>query len=90
MKKCFSLNVGALSDPRLVARPCPLMLGLPVQSDDPTPEHIYHRMLRDKRMLLILDNCRTRDRAVASLMAIVFVAAPHVHFLATSREALRF
>jgi predicted ATPase len=45
--------------------------------------------LRDKRMLLILDNCEHVIEAVASLMAIVFVAAPHVHFLATSREALR-
>jgi predicted ATPase/DNA-binding winged helix-turn-helix (wHTH) protein len=81
------VDLGALSDPRLVSTSLSLMLGLPVQSDDPTPSIIAH--LRDKRMLLILDNCEHLIEAVASLMTNVFMAAPRVHFLATSREALR-
>jgi predicted ATPase/DNA-binding winged helix-turn-helix (wHTH) protein len=81
------VDLGALSDPRLVSTSLSLMLGLPVQSDDPTPSIIAH--LRDKRILLILDNCEHVIEAVATLMTNVFVGAPHVHILATSREALR-
>jgi predicted ATPase/DNA-binding winged helix-turn-helix (wHTH) protein len=81
------VDLGALSDHRLVSTSLSLMLGLPVQSDDPTPSIIDH--LRDKRMLLILDNCEHVIEAVASLTTRVFMGAPHVHFLATSREALR-
>ena len=82
------IDLGALSDPDLVTTSLSLMLGLPVQSDDPTPGLIAH--LRDKRMLLILDNCEHVIEAVASLLATrVFLGAPQVHLLATSREALR-
>jgi predicted ATPase len=45
--------------------------------------------LRDKRMLLILDNCEHVIEAVATLTTSVFMAAPHIHILATSRESLR-
>ena len=44
--------------------------------------------LRDKRMLLILDTCEHLMEAVAALAAKIFTAAPQVHILATSREAL--
>ncbi|MEY9750345.1 putative ATPase [Bradyrhizobium japonicum] len=40
-------------------------------------------------MLLILDNCEHVIAAAAPLAAEIFHAAPHVHILATSREALR-
>jgi predicted ATPase len=40
-------------------------------------------------MLLILDNCEHVIEAVAVLTAELFVAAPQIHILATSREALR-
>ena len=45
--------------------------------------------LRDKRVLLILDNCEHLIDAAAALAARIFAAAPLVHILATSREALR-
>jgi DNA-binding winged helix-turn-helix (wHTH) protein len=47
-------DLGALSDPRLVPSALASMLGLLVQSDDPTPSLI--NFLRDRRMLLILDS----------------------------------
>ncbi|MBW7969546.1 winged helix-turn-helix domain-containing protein [Bradyrhizobium sp. BR 10289] len=81
------VDLAALSDPDLVLTSILLMLGLPAQTDDPLPALLAH--LRDKRMLLILDNCEHVITAAAPLAAEIFHAAPHVHILATSREALR-
>jgi len=81
------VDLAALSDPDLVITSILLMLGLPAQADDPLPALLAH--IRDKRMLLILDNCEHVIAAVAPLAAAIFHAAPHVHILATSREALR-
>ncbi len=81
------VDLGMLSDPALVATTVASMLGLAVQSDDATPSLIAY--LRDKRMLLILDTCEHLIEAVAALAAKIFMAAPQVHILATSRETLR-
>ncbi|MBR0709131.1 ATP-binding protein [Bradyrhizobium liaoningense] len=81
------VDLAALSDPDLVITSILLMLGLPAEADDPLPALLAH--LRDKRMLLILDNCEHVIAAAAPLAAEIFHAAPHVHILATSREALR-
>ncbi|WP_369720632.1 winged helix-turn-helix domain-containing protein [Bradyrhizobium sp. LLZ17] len=81
------VDLAALSDPDLVITSLLLMLGLPAQADDPMPALLAH--LQDKKMLLILDNCEHVMAAAAPLAAEVFHAAPHVHILATSREALR-
>ena len=81
------VDLGMLSDPALAATTVASMLGLAVQCDDATPSLIAY--LRDKRMLLILDTCEHLIEAVAALAAKIFMAAPQVHILATSREALR-
>lgn len=81
------VDLAALSDPDLVITSILLMLGLPAQTDDPLPALLAH--LRDKRMLLILDNCEHVIGAAAPLAAEIFHGAPHIHILATSREALR-
>jgi predicted ATPase/DNA-binding winged helix-turn-helix (wHTH) protein len=81
------VDLGALSDPKLAAPSIASMLGLPVRSDDPIPGLIAY--LRDKRMLLILDTCEHLVETVAALAERIFVAAPQVHILATSHEALR-
>ncbi|MCP3386807.1 winged helix-turn-helix domain-containing protein [Bradyrhizobium sp. CCGUVB4N] len=81
------VDLAALSDPDLVITSLLLMLGLPAQADDPMPALLAH--LRDKRMLLVLDNCEHVIAAAAPLAAEIFQAAPQVHILATSREALR-
>jgi predicted ATPase/DNA-binding winged helix-turn-helix (wHTH) protein len=81
------LDFGALNDPGLAATSLASMLGLSVQSVDPIPSLIA--FLRDKHILLILDNCEHLIGAVASLAARVFANAPQVYILATSREALR-
>ena len=81
------VDLGMLSDAKLVATAIASMLGLTVHSEDATPNLIAY--LRDKRVLLILDTCEHLIEAVASLAANIVAAAPNVHILATSREALQ-
>ena len=81
------VDLGMLIDPDTVAASAASMLGISVQSDDPTPSLIAY--LRDKRMLLILDSCEHVIEGAASLATRIFLAAPQVHILATTREPLR-
>jgi len=81
------VDLGMLGDADLVTACMASMLGLSVQSNDATPNLIAY--LRDKRILLILDTCEHLVEAVAPLAASIIDAAPQVHILATSREALR-
>ena len=81
------VDLGMLSDPRLVTTGVASMMGLSVQSDDPRPSLMAY--LRDKRVLLILDTCEHLIDAAAALAASLIEQAPQVHILATSREALR-
>ena len=81
------VDLGTLGDPQLAAMAVASMLGLSVQSDDAIPSLIAY--LRDKHILLILDTCEHLIEEVAALAASLLEAAPEVHILATSREALR-
>ncbi|TWT10668.1 winged helix-turn-helix domain-containing protein [Reyranella sp. CPCC 100927] len=81
------VDLGTLIAADLTVTAVASMLGLPVRSDDATPSLVRH--LRDKRILLILDTCEHVIDTVAPLAARIFAAAPQVHILATSREALR-
>lgn len=81
------VDLGMLTDPELVAAAMASMLGLRIGSDDARPNLVAH--LRDKRVLLILDTCEHLIEAVAALAESIMEAAPEVHILATSREALR-
>src|SRR5450631_1273958 len=81
------VDLGMLGDADLVTAGMASMLGLSVQSNDATPNLIAY--LRDKRILLILDTSEHLVEAVAPLAASIIGAAPQVHILATSREALR-
>ncbi|NEU97118.1 winged helix-turn-helix domain-containing protein [Bradyrhizobium uaiense] len=81
------VDLSVLSDPGLVATAIAALLGLSVQSEDATPTLIA--FLRGKRMLLILDTCEHLIDAVAALTSKIYVEAPDVHILATSREILQ-
>jgi predicted ATPase/DNA-binding winged helix-turn-helix (wHTH) protein len=81
------VDFGMLSDPHLVGPGVASMVGLAVGSNDVRPSLMAY--LRDKRILLILDTCEHLIDAVATLAAGILEAAPQVHILATSREALR-
>jgi predicted ATPase/DNA-binding winged helix-turn-helix (wHTH) protein len=80
-------DLGMQSDPALVAPALASMLGLAVLSGDPVGSLTAY--LRDKRLLLVLDNCEHLIDAAADLAAGIFADAPDIHILATSREALR-
>jgi predicted ATPase/DNA-binding winged helix-turn-helix (wHTH) protein len=81
------VDLGMVSDPRLLPTTAASMLGLSVHSDNATPNLIAY--LRDKRMLLILDTCEHLVGAVADVASQIFAAASGIYILATSREALQ-
>src|SRR5438477_5011040 len=79
-------DLSPLGDPRLVPSAVATVLGLEVRTENPLPGLIA--ALRDKRMLLLLDNCEHVIDAAASLVAAVLSGVPRVNILATSREPL--
>ncbi len=80
------VDLAPLSDPRLVPSAVATVLGLEIRSEDPLPGLLA--WLRDKRMLLLLDNCEHVIEEAASLAAALLTRAPRVAILATSRERL--
>lgn len=80
------IDLGMLEDPNLVAVATASALGLLVPVEDPTPRLI--EALRDRRLLVIFDNCEHVVEAVAQLAEKIYHQAPRVSIIATSREAL--
>src|SRR5580692_2188998 len=81
------IELGSLTDPALVGPTVASMLGVPMHTDDALDR--LQAFLQDKRVLLVLDNCEHVVDAAASLAERLFLRAPDVHLLTTSREALR-
>jgi predicted ATPase/DNA-binding winged helix-turn-helix (wHTH) protein len=81
------VDLAPLGDPRLVPSAVATVLGLEIHTEDPLVGLVAG--LRDKRMLLLLDNCEHVIDAAASLAAAVLIGVPRVNILATSREPLR-
>jgi predicted ATPase/DNA-binding winged helix-turn-helix (wHTH) protein len=80
------IDLVRLVDPSLVASSVASVLGLPVQSGEPLPALLA--FLKEKRMLLVLDNCEHVIGSIAILATEILAVAPHVHIFATSREPL--
>src|SRR5204862_6497295 len=80
------VDLAPLGDPRLVLSAVATVLGLEGRTENPLPGLVAG--LRDKRMLLLLDNCEHVIDAAASLAAAVLSGVPQVNILATSREPL--
>jgi len=83
---CF-VDVGMVTDPKLLAATIASTLGLTIQTDDALATLL--ECLRTLRILLVLDNCEHVIDASATLAELIYKAAPGAHILATSREALR-
>jgi predicted ATPase/DNA-binding winged helix-turn-helix (wHTH) protein len=83
---CF-VDIGAISDPKLLVSTVASSIGLTVQTDDVLPALMM--CLRSLRILLVLDNCEHLVDAAATLAERIFQEADGVHILATSREAMR-
>src|SRR5216110_3040018 len=80
------VDLAPLGDPRLVPSAVATVIGLEMRTEDPLAALVAG--LRDKRMLLLLDNCEHVIEAAASLAAAVLSGLPGVNILATSREPL--
>ena len=81
------IDLAPIGDPRLVSSALAAALGLDIYSDDPLPGLIA--ALRDRQLLLVLDNCEHVIEAAATLATSILKGTSGVHILATSREALR-
>ena len=81
------VDLAPLGDPHLVPSAVAAVLGLGIGAEDPLPGLVAG--LRDRRMLLLLDNCEHVIDAAASLAKAVLSGTPGVNILATSRELLR-
>ncbi|MEG3086924.1 ATP-binding protein [Sphingomonas sp. PB4P5] len=81
------IDLAPISDSALVPSAVASVFGLAVVSSDPTPDLIS--LLREKQLVLLLDNCEHLLDSVAVLASTILAEAPHVQVLATSREPLR-
>jgi predicted ATPase len=81
------VDLAPLKDPRLVPSALASVLGVAVRSESPYPALIS--FLKDKQILILLDNCEHVLLAAAVLAEELLKGVPGVHVLATSREPLR-
>ncbi|MGA0610819.1 ATP-binding protein [Caldimonas sp. KR1-144] len=81
------VGLAPIEDPKLVANALASAIGITALASDPVRGVCAY--LRDKRMLLVIDNCEHLIDPVSELVEQILVSAPQVHVLATSREPLR-
>ena len=81
------VELAPLSDPELVAQAVGSVLGVSEQPGRPLIETLAEA-LKDKKMLLVLDNCEHLIEACASLAEALLRSSENLKILATSREAL--
>jgi predicted ATPase/DNA-binding SARP family transcriptional activator len=81
------VELAALSDPALVPQTVAATLGLLEGPGRPILKTLTD-YLRAKNTVLILDNCEHLVEACAQLSEALLRACPHLHILASSREAL--
>lgn len=80
--------LGDLSDPEFIAETTAAALGIhDLTARMGLDELVRH--LRDRELLLVLDNCEHLIDESARLVSAVLAHCPGVHIVATSREALR-
>ncbi|MGJ7543794.1 ATP-binding protein [Variovorax sp. LT1R16] len=83
---CF-VDLSYLASGERVPSAVSAALQMPEPGNMGVPELVA--FLRDRQMLLVLDNCEHVVAAVASLCEGVFKSAPRCHVIVTSREPLR-
>ena len=81
------VELASLSEPALVPQAVAGAVGVPEQPGQQPVEALVEA-LREKQLLLVLDNCEHLIGACARLVDAVLDACPRVRILATSREAL--
>lgn len=78
------LDLAPLNDPRMITSHLATLLDLALHDDEPVAS--LANFLRERQMLLVIDNCEHLLDAIAPLCESILRAAPQVHVLATSRE----
>src|SRR6202035_2324631 len=81
------VDLAPITDPDLVPVTVARALGLPDQPGRSTMDTLL-RFVRDRQMLVVLDNCEHLLDASAELVVAVLSGAARLTFLATSREAI--
>ena len=81
------VELAPLSEAALVPKAVAEALGVPERPSEPLAEMLAD-LLRDRHLLLILDNCEHVLESVARLVAPLLDSCPRLRVLATSREAL--
>ena len=83
----WSVDLAPITDPELVAVTVARALGLPDQPGRSTMDSLL-RFVRDRQMLVVLDNCEHLLDASAELVVALLSGAARLTLLATSREAI--
>jgi predicted ATPase/class 3 adenylate cyclase/DNA-binding CsgD family transcriptional regulator len=83
----WCVDLAPITDPELVPVTVARALGLPDQPGRSTMDSLL-RFVRDRQMLVVLDNCEHLLDACAELVVAVLSGAARLTFLATSREAI--
>jgi len=81
------LDLAPITDPLMIAGHLAALLELSLH--DAEPRNSLALFLRERQMLLVIDNCEHLLDEVAVLCESLLRGAPQVHILATSRESLR-
>ncbi len=81
------VELAALADPRLMAHEAAAVLGMRLRSEQDADAALA-RLIGDRRLLLLLDNCEHLVGACARLAEALLPACPALTLLATSREPL--
>ena len=81
------LDLAPIHDPRMISAHLATLLDLALHDGEPV--NCLATCLRERQMLLVIDNCEHLVDAIALLCESILRAAPQVHILATSRESLR-
>jgi predicted ATPase/DNA-binding XRE family transcriptional regulator len=84
----FFITLAPLDDPSLIALTVAQSLNF-VETNRQSATRQLSNGIRDKQMLLVLDNCEHLIEDVASLVSSLLSACPRLKVLTTSRESLR-
>jgi non-specific serine/threonine protein kinase len=81
------VDLSPLSDPALVAKTAAVALNIAEQAEHSLTQTIC-AYLRERQLLLVLDNCEHLPEECARFAATILSECPHVRILATSRQRL--
>jgi predicted ATPase/class 3 adenylate cyclase len=82
------VELAALSDPLLVPQAAASVLGVKEEAGHPVLDALV-KFVRDRQLLLILDNCEHVVQSCAELAKRLLQAGPRLKILASSRDALQ-